>query len=428
MVMLAGHLRARGSHVRNVASFVIARLAAIILYIVPVPRFIAGQGAAAYGSLTLLLLIFGYLHVFDLGIGYAVNQRFARALARGSQRGISVVQHALPVFVTFSIIVATIVFFGAHEIARFLIGAPDRVGSVRALALAVGFLMLSALMTAVLQAYNRVDWINYSRLIIDVARAGGIFAGAFARDGVGVAVGVTITGSVVKTLVDFGLVARLLGPSAVFAPRVKWRELVINVRLGFPMLVSVLLGMMMTSMDRVVVGRLFGQKALAHYAVGADVCARAYFLVWAVTGSVYTLYVRRRAVRRTADDLIRVSLISVGVVALSFYLPLAIFAPRIIKLWISSAFAQESAGVTRIWAVTAIAYLVMSVYYNHLQGFGRPRTLVLSSTLAIAVAAAGIIVLPHWFGIKGVAIAMLTGFLAQAILLWSVSRRISAVA
>jgi len=422
---LLGRLRNGQKHLKNVASFMVARVAAIVLYLAPVPLFISKQGAAAYGTLGLLLLVFSYLHVFDLGIGYAVNQRLARSLARDNQRGIDVIRYAVPVFLVCALLVSSAMFLGARPIAVFLTGKAEHVAALRVLAIAVGFLMSSALLTAVMQAYNRVDWINYSRLIIDVARALGLFVGAFAADGIAVAVAFTVGGSIIKTVVDGGLAVRLLGSVTALRPRFRIRELVVNVRLGLPMVVSVVLGMLMTSADRVFVGRRFGQDALAHYSVAADVCSRAYFIVWAVTGSIYTLYVKRRAVRRSANDLIHASMVSVFVVAALFYLPLALFARQIIGLWLGSAFAQSSVGVTRIWAAAAVAYLLMCVYYNHLQGFGRPRMLALSGVLGFAVLIAGLFSLSTPFGIEGAALSVLAGFSTQAIFLWSLSRRMS---
>jgi len=418
--------RSGTGHIQNVASFAVARIAAVALYLAPVPLFIAKQGEAAYGSLNLLLVCFSYLNVFDLGIGYAVNQRFARALARGNTRREEIIQRAWPVFLGFSLATTAAIFLCARPIALFLTGNVAHVPALRLLSVAVGFLMTSALLTAVLQAYNRIDWINYSRLVIDVMRAAGLCAGAFAVNGVAIAVAFTVAGSIIKAFIDLGLATRVLGGRAALRPRFRIRDLVINLRLGFPMVASVLLGMLMTSADRVVVARQLGQQALAHYSVAADLCSRPYFLVWAVSGSVYTLYVRRRAVGRSAEDLVRVSLLSVCVVALLIYLPLALFAQQIIGLWIDPAFAQASAGTTRIWAAAGVAYLLMSIYYNHLQAFRRPLALALNSSIGAAILLAGLFTLPRAFGIEGAATSVLLGFSTQAFLLWLLSRRLSA--
>lgn len=417
------HVLQRRHHVNNVASYVVARIGATILYLAPVSIFVSRQGAGAYGSLSLLLLLFGYLHIFDLGIGYSVNQRFARALARGNQTGLRVVQFAVPVFLVLALVVSAVILIEARTIAMYLIGKPLHIAAVRLLGVAVGFLMISALLTAVLQAYNRVDWINYSRLIIDAARAAGVLLGAFSRHAILIAVAVTVAGSVIKTAVDFGFAVRLLGHARALAPRFRAREVAVNVRHGFPMLVSTVLGISMFCVDRVAVSRMFGQQALAYYAVAADVCSRAYFLVYAITGSIYTLYVRRRATGRSSQDLVRAALLSVVVVTLLYYLPLGILARWIVSLWISPQFALASEGVMRIWACAAVIYLVMSVYYNQLQGLGAPRTLAVGGILAIGLLGVGLYALPGTYGIEGVAAAVLIGFAGQAAFLYVSSRR-----
>jgi O-antigen/teichoic acid export membrane protein len=424
MITLKGlGLRRRGAHVKNVGSYIIARIVAIALYLVPVALFIRHHGSASYGTLTLLLLVFSYSQFFDLGVGYAVNQRLGRAVARNSSRRTVIVQSAVPLFVLFAIVLSTSIFLLASRLGAFLFGRTEHVDALRTIAIAMGLLTLDALPVSVLQAYNRVDWINYSRLVIDIARAIGICVGAFVPNGLMVAVAFTFGGVIAKTLVDLILSNRLLAIPVALKPRFALRSSTVNMRLGLPMVISVLLGMLMTSADRVFVGRVFGKAALAHYAVGADVCSRAYFLVWAVTGSVYTLYVRRRATRKSADDLIRVSLISVGIVAIGFYLPLAMFAKQIIGIWISPAFAAGSVAVTRVWAAAALAYLVMCVYYNHLRGFGKPGVLAASGVIGVVTLGAGLWTLPRWFDVTGVALAVFLGFSAQAIFLWQWSQR-----
>jgi len=418
-------LRVGRRHVSNLASYLLARVVAVLLHLAPLPLFINRQGAHAYGSLTLLLLMFSYLQIFDLGMGYAVNQRFARALTRGVQRTTQIVRGAVPVFVGFSLVTCIVLVVSARPISLFLTGSVAYVGSLRILSVAVAFLMCSALLTAVMQAFNRVDWINYSRLIIDGARATGLAVGAFATDGVAIAVAFTVAGAVIKTMVDFGLAVHLMGAARSFLPRFRLREFTLNLRIGLPMVVSVAVSILITSVDRVVVARMFGQAALAQYSVAADLCSRAYFLVWAVTGSVYTVYLTRRAARRPAEDLIRASLLSVGLVDLFFYLPVALFARQLIGWWIGPDFAGGSVGVTRIWAAAATAYLLMCVYQTHLQGYGRSGALALNGLIGIAVVWAGLVTLPRGVGMAGAAAAVLLGFSVQAAFLWILSRRLS---
>lgn len=414
---------ARGTHVRNVGSYIVVRVFAILLYLIPVSLFIKHQGKASYGTLTLLLLVFSYTQVFDLGVGYAVNQRLGRAVARNSTRLTGIVQSAVPLFALFGIGMSAAIFLLSKNLSALFFGRVEHIDAIRAVAAAMGLLTLDALPVAVVQAYNRVDWINYSRLVIDGARAMGILIGAFAANGIAVAIAFTIGGVIAKTLVDIVLSGRLLGVRFAFKPLFRLRASAVNLRMGLPMVTSVFLSMLMMSVDRIYVSRAFGQGALAYYAVGADLCSKAYFLVWAITGSVYTLYVRRRANRRPADDLIRVSLIAVGLVALGFYLPVAVFAKEIIGIWINSAFAVGSLEITRIWAATAVAYLVMCVYYSHLRGFGKPMVLAGSGVIGLAIVAVCLWWLPGWLSVPGVALAVLFGFCAQAIFLWQCSLR-----
>lgn len=417
-------LRLRATHVRNVGSYFVERILALSLYFISVPIFIERQGSGAYGTLTLLLLVFSYTQFFDLGIGYAVNQRLGRAVARKGRHLITIVQTAVPVFAVFGIVFAAAVFAFSQQLALLLFGRPEHSDAIRAVAFAMGLLTLDVLPVSLLQAHNRVDWINYSRLVIDVTRALGILAGAFAVHGIAVAVGFTIGGVVVKLLIDIVLSGRLLAGRFAFKPVFSARSNALNLHLGMPVVSSVFFGMLMTSIDRIFVSRVFGQGALAHYAVGADLCSKAYFLVWAITGSVYTLYVRRRAKRQAAEDLIRVSLIAVAIVTVVFYLPLAVFAREVIGIWINPVFAAQSAEITRIWALAGVAYLITCVYSDHLRGYGKPGLLAISGGIGISAVITGLMTLPRWFHVAGAALAVLIGFLGQALFLWQCSRKV----
>jgi len=409
-------LRGRRQHVQNVSSYVVARIVTAAMYLGAVPLFLRHQGNAAYGILGLALIAFTYVGILDLTIGYPVSLRFSRALARNNPRATMVLRRAAPVFLAVTIVVTTSLYLSSPEIARLLKLGSHFVVIFRLLAVAAGFVIASAYFCAVLQAYNRVDWINYSRLVLDFSKAGGLAIGAFVPDGVTVVVAVVVAGCAGKAAAEFAFAAKLLGGIRDFRPAPSWRSAQMMWSLGAPMALLAITGVLLNSADRIYVDRVFGQAALAHYTIGADLCSRAYFIIWAITGSVYTSYVKRHATGRPAGSLLRISFYVAAGVSLLIYAPIFIAAKQILALWIGQDFARVSAGVVRLMALNAVVYVLTCVYYTGLQAQGKSRTLAAGGLAAVAVMVLALALMPRSLGIEGAAVATLAAFSAQLFL------------
>ena len=422
---LVAKLRGKGQHIRNVSSYFVARVITAALYIGVVPLFLKRQGSAAYGTLGIALVVFSYVSVLDLSIGYPVSLRLSRALARNSPRAGMVLRHAVPLFLGVALAVAALLYLLSAEITKLFELNSQYVVLFRLLAVASGFIIGSSYFCAVLQAHNRVDWINYSRLILDLSRAGGLAIGAFARDGVTVALAVVVAGCAGKVALEFHFAKRLAGGIRAFRPALSWRSMRAMWALGAPMAILVVSGMILNSADRIYVDRDFGQAALAHYTIGADLCSKAYFIVWAITGSIYTTYVKRHATGRFTDSLVKISFYVVAGVSLLIYAPIFLAAKQILTLWISAAFAQDSSVVLKLWALNAVLYLLTCVYHTALQGQGKSRVLAGGGVAGVVAMMLALVLMPHGFGIKGAAVAATAAFGVQLLVLRGGFRRVS---
>lgn len=420
---LADALRGKRQHIQNVSSYVVARIVTAALYLGIVPLFLRHQGNAAYGTLGLALVAFTYIGVLDLAIGYPVSLRFSRALARDNPRASMVLRRAAPVFLGATIVVTTLLYLSSPEIARLFELSSHSVILFKLLAVASGSVIASAYFCAVLQAYNRVDWINYSRLILDFSKAGGLAAGAFASDGVTVVVAVVVAGSAAKCVAELVLATKLVGTIHAFRPAPSWRSARAMFSLGAPMALLAITGVILNTADRIYVDRVFGQVALAHYTIGADLCSRAYFIVWAITGSVYTSYVKRHATGRPADSLLKISFYVAAGVSLLIYAPIFLGAKQILTMWVGPEFARTSAIVLRLFALNAVIYLVTVVYYTGLQAQGKSRILAGGGLAAVAVMVLALALMPRSVGIEGAAIATVLAFSAQLFMFRGAFRR-----
>jgi O-antigen/teichoic acid export membrane protein len=324
----------------------------------------------------------------------------------------------LPLSFALAAVVAIAIAVGARPLSQALYGVGDYASALKLFGVTSGVLILSATPAAVVLVHNRVDWFNYSKLIVDVAKAMALVVGGLCHADIVAAMWVLLAGTGVKCAVDFGLVRYLMGRSMGARLHVSWLDVRTNLGLGLPMSGASIVNIGLTSGDRVIVSRMFGAEALARYSLAADICSKANFLVWALTGTVYPLVIRNTAARRDVSSLIKIAFAAVGLVALFIYLPIGLLAHPLITWWLGPAMGDGAATVTSIWAMVAVVYLAMTVLYNHLQARGRPWMLLTVNIVGLLVLAAGVTFLPKSAGIEAIAVLMGLVFLAQFIGLW----------
>lgn len=413
----------RDEHTRNVLSFLVCRVVAIALFAVSVSYFVRSRSGADYGTIALLLSMFTYVTMLDLGIGYAVNLRFARAIARGRNNPVELVSSSVTLFLLVGGVISLVVFACGPVISSALLGTSRYAVAIEVLGASATFVLIGSVFASVVQAYNRVDLANVSRLVFDVVKALALVAAANATHSVLMAMEVLLAGIVLKTVIDLLLLRRVTGAFACAVPGWDRRELRINLHFGLPMAVAAAISIVFWTADRVYVSRTYGASALTSYSLGADVCSKAFFLVWAITRSVFTVLIRRKALGVDSSLVQKISIGSVLLVAAFFYLPLFAFAPKLLGIWVGPQVAAKSVAVTRIWCVASVAYLAMTVYYNYLQAVGRPRTLLALNAAAAIALVGGLLVMPAQYGIQGVAVLMCLIFVAQAMVTWALAEQ-----
>ena len=70
--MTSGHATGTGVHVRNIIFSVAGTALPLIAGIVAIPMLLAGLGKEKLGLFTLALGLFGFLGLFDLGLGRGI--------------------------------------------------------------------------------------------------------------------------------------------------------------------------------------------------------------------------------------------------------------------------------------------------------------------------------------------------------------------
>jgi O-antigen/teichoic acid export membrane protein len=392
-------------HALNFTSYFVSRGITLALFAVTVPYFLNRVGEQAYGVVTMLFLLYGYPHVLDLGVGYSLNFRLGRAVARGIRRVHSLVRCSVPYYVALSLLVGCGMFFGGEHLSVVLLST-SRYGELfQWIGVGMAFSVLSAPCTAIMQAHNRVSWVNLSRLFLDIVRSGAMVVAVMTGGRLEHLVLTIVAGSAGKLVLDLFLAAKLLGGFGWMTPRFVRKELAFNVSFGLPATLSLVCGIMIASADKIYISRFVSLDALAEYSVASDLHTKAFFLVWAVNGSLYTVLIRRGVHGIETGSLLYISLGAVVVVFALYYVPLAIFSKGLIGWWISPAFASNSFTLVQWLLPSSVFYLVASVFENILQTRGKILQVSLGYLLAVMTLILALATLPGQWGIHGVPLA-----------------------
>lgn len=389
-------------HLLNFSSYFFSKALSLALFAFAVSYFLRSKGEIAYGVISLVLLLYTYLQVIDLGIGYAVVYRLARAVSRGGRENWKIVAGALPIYLACSMVIALVLVLVAKPLATFLLGDALHYRLFQLAGIGAGLLILSALCVAVMQAYNRVYFINLSRLLFDIVKAVALIFGVEAEQDLNYVLWITVLGAFAKLAVDVSLASRLLGTKAWLRPRISPRSLYLNLSVGAPLFVSSLSFAIINSVDKIVVTKLFSPAVLAVYSTVTDLHAKAYFLIWAVTGSLYTVLIHRQTRGQSVRNLIRLAALAVFGVLVLYYIPLAVFAREILSIWINDDFAAKGYGLLRWLLVPTCLYMVANIMEVYLQTAGAGRRLGHVYVLALLVQLGALSILPQRFGVTGI--------------------------
>ncbi len=399
------YYQSRKEHILNFSSFFVNRLISLTLFAFTTSIFINRAGSKEFGVLTMLLLIYSYISVVDLGMGYAVGYRLTRAVSRKNfDYAQKILQHALPFYVIVGGCASMLVFVFARRLSICFTKTDEYFLVYKIISFGILPLVMDAAILTVMQAYNKIYLINLSRLIYDVFRAVPLLLVLISKENLLENILIlVVVGCFLKLLADIYLCFRLFGDLNWMKPVLIFKELRFNIIYGIPMLLTLLIGMVITSLDKFYVTNMLSMEQLANYSVALEINVKAWFLIWAVTGSLTTVLVRRNILNISTRDIEKLSVMAVIVIFLVYYLPLIFFAKTILTLWINKNFAEKSYRISRILSAASLFYMLYAVKHNFFQARGRFATITIIYGIGLAVLLLSLAILPRYWGIEGVA-------------------------
>lgn len=389
-------------HIINFFSFILTKVLSLAIFALTVPFFINNIGNEKYGIITLVLVLFNYLYVFDFGMGYAITYRFTRQLTRNNIESWKIISKGIPFYLFTSIIFGLIFIVLSDYISMWLFNNLDYSILFKLLGLSCFLLMISNLLIGVLTSYNKIYLANYSRLILDIIKGLSFVVGVFKNGDLFYVMIVIVFGMVVKIIIDLWLVYKQIGHMNWLKPIFSIKDIIFNFKFSSPMLITVLFAMFVNSLDKIYITKLFSPENLAYYSIAFDLHVKAYFLLAAVNGTMVTLLVRKSTKKESKIKLIKISFIAIFIIVCLYYLPLVIFSYEILEFWINSEFAKNSYLFVKIMIFTSILHMIYDVFYNIFQTSGKFNILALSSFIGFIVLVCCLLILTNLYEIKGI--------------------------
>lgn len=405
---------------RHTAYNLAGQLLPLVLSLLAIPLYLSLIGEARFGVLALMWLFFGYMGLFDLGMGQATARQLSRANRAPPAEQARVLWTALLISLGLGLVGALVAgilggwFFARHAAiddglrAELLAALPWAVIVVPTVALA-------GVLTGGLQARSAFAEIS----VIGVVANALVLLAPLA---VAATVGAHLTGLVAavaaaRVVVLLLLVWRCGRQYLAAGPISTDRHAALGLlRLGGWATVSAAVGPLLVVLDRFLIGAYLGPKAVSHYVIPFQVAERATTLSSALG---YALFPRFAACTLETERQ-QLALHGLRVLAIWTSPPIAVglvLAGPFLAWWISPELAEQSTVVAQVLCLTFWLSSLAMVPYTKLLATGRPDLVAKSHMLQVLPYVGLLYAGLHAWGLVGAALAFATRVVVDFLLL-----------
>ncbi|HEY8548396.1 MAG TPA: oligosaccharide flippase family protein [Vicinamibacterales bacterium] len=418
---------------RNVVLSLTGQIAPALAGLAALPLLARHLAPAELGLLNIGWLVIGYFTLLDFGIGRAITQGVAAALAQREDRHAGeLVWTAWLVVAALSLPLAVLLALAAPWLALHVLDVPPGLtGStavvLRLLALALPAFTLSSAARAVLEAHQRFDLVTLIRIPVGTLSYAGP---ALLLPWTGSALPMVVLVTAVRIA---GLLAFV---GACFAASPPMRHASVSraaaARLmgqGAWMTLATLAGGLHAYIDRFVLGALVPIAVFAIYSVPQEAIWRFIVIPVAFSGVLYPVFSGQWITARSEVS----SAYAVGIFALLIPLAaVALFAaaiaPEIMVAWLGPDMGPKTVVVTRWFLAGILINGVATLPFVLLQATGHARTTGLLQVYQLVPYVVALVLVTRAYGIEGAAAVWAARMGIDAVLLFGAARRVLATA
>jgi O-antigen/teichoic acid export membrane protein len=412
---------------RSTALNLAGMAAPLPLALLVIPFLVGALGTERFGVLTLIWALSAYLGLFDLGLGRALTQQLAIALHR-EQHGFAGTLSAAALAIMAIAGCAAALLLACLAPALVLLVkqlsiVSEVVASLRWIALALPFIVVTAGLRGMLEACHAFDLLNYVRIPL------GLWTLAAP------CLAVAVWGPNLVAISALLAVGRVVGCAAhaLLAWRalpqlhdtLRWRADAIGplLRSGGWLSLSSLVLPLVAYADRFALSMVVGAGAVAYYATPQEVVLKLWILPGALTAALFPRLAAQIASRdASVVELCHRALLAVIAAMLPIALALALFADELLNLWLGAEFAASAAWPAKLFAMGMFANALAQLPFTALQSGGRAVTTAVLHAVELPLYVAALVWAGSSHGIVGIASVWALRNLLDAVVLFASAR------
>lgn len=395
----------------------------LVVAIFCIPILIRELGDTRFGLLTLIWAVVSYFGLFDLGLGRALTQQLAVALARDDHKGVG------PLVATATTLMAGLGVFAGLLMALLapwgvglIQSVPDQqeaVNAVLLMALAMPSIVLTSGFRGVLEARHAFGIINAIRLPMGLFTfIGPVVVVLYGSTRLDVVTGVLAAGRIVACAVHAVYAWHVLPDDH---GRLAFRKTLLKPLCvsGGWLTLSNIISPFMGYVDRFIIGGVVSAAAVAHYTTPQEIVTK----LWIVPGALTAVLFPAFAADVTKQDRKTRPLFAKAVhwLFLTLFpvtLFLVLFAQEILTVWVGAEFALQSAKLMQIFAAGILINCLAHVPFTLIQGVGQPRITALIHSFELPFFIFALSVLTADYGVIGAALAWFFRMFVDALLMF----------
>lgn len=373
-------------------------------------------GVDAYGILSIVTIVAGYLAFLDLGLNVAVIKFIAAHDAKGERDEIRrVIQTALSVFLVMALAAAAALCFFSASLAR-LLKTPESMQAEAALALRLsavsfGVNLVMGVFSAVPRALQRFDLINALNLILGTLQILGTVLLLVSGFGLRAVVVWGCALSVVSLITYVAFAKRLL-PHISLWPRFDAGEFRELFKFSGFVMASNFTSVAAAHSEKLILGGLAPIAQVTYYAVPFNLASRVLTLI---PNNLFSVLFPAFAAMGATDkpETIRAAytrafkLIFLAVAPIAILL--IVFGSDLLRLWIDADMGSNGGPVLAVLGVAILINAPAWVSVTVGQSLGRPALVAASQVVhLLTLIVCGLIFVPR-YGAFGAALAWLAG-------------------
>lgn len=392
---------------RNSVLNLMPTVSAVVVSIATIPFYLSMVGTDRYGALLLALVLLGYFGQADFGLGRALTQRLSSMQDADATERAAVVWSALAGAGAISVagglvvyLVAAIFFASQFEAGPAL--RAEVLESVWLFAMCVPVIMLTGVTSGALAGLERFGTASVGatigNLLSQVLPL--VVAATFS-----VHFGWLLAASIGGRLI--GLVPVVFSMAAVFLQHQPFNPSMAQLRrlfsFGSWIMVTAIIGPLMTMADRVVIGAVLGAAAVVAYSVPVQIAARTVMFPMAIVQALFP-----RLASREDEEATRLGKSSVVLIAQLYGLVvigLICLAEPLLQLWLGEGLDQRSILVGQITIIGVWINALANVPYALIQARGNSRFTATLHVLELPVYVVMLYGLGVTLGLYGMALA-----------------------